>query len=182
MGNGRWILNTPSGHQHSEIVGNLFKSHAPEVRSFCRRLLSDANLADDAVQQTFEIALKSYGALRDSERSRAWIFQIARNECFRILDHPRSMELDEEQMADLVSTPLHGAIDADVRSIVRGALDCLPHIYREAVLLRDMEGFTYAEIAGITGMAVSAVKFRIFKGRELLMEKLQPVLKEWRMP
>jgi RNA polymerase sigma-70 factor (ECF subfamily) len=163
-------------------VGDLFRIHAPALRSFCYRLLSDSALADDAVQQTFEIVLGSYGDLRDPARSRAWIFQIARNECFRLLKRPRHLQLEEGQTAGRVSTPFHAAVDSDVRSIVREAIDGLPHIYREAVVLRDMEGFSYAEIAVITGVAISAVKFRIYRGRELLMEMLQPVLKEWRMP
>jgi RNA polymerase sigma factor (sigma-70 family) len=175
----------PKGLQQSSIVvdpGALFRANAPGIRSFCRRLLSDQMLADDAVQQTFEIVLGSFGSLRNPDHSRAWIFQIARNECYRLLKQPRHMELVDEECAHLVPTPLHATIDANIRMIVRDAIDTLSPIYREAVLLRDMEGFSYAEIAEITQVAPSAVKFRIFKGRELLMERLKPVLLEWRNP
>jgi len=172
------VIDTSNGDE----VEALFLSNAPAIRSFCRRLLSDPALADDAVQQTFEIVLKSIGSLRNTDHSRAWIFQIARNECYRLLKQPQLPEFTEEHAADFTPTPLHLMMESDLRAIIRSAIDQLPHIYREAVLLRDMEGFTYAEIAGITQVPVSAVKFRIFKGRELLMENLRPVQQEWRMP
>jgi RNA polymerase sigma-70 factor, ECF subfamily len=169
------------GALHAVPTERAFRSHAPALKNFCRRLLSDPALADDAVQQTFEIALRSFGDLRDHEKSRAWIFMIARNECLRLLKTSQAIELSEDQPDESVSTPLEITITSDIRSIVKEAIDVLPSIYREAVVLRDMEGFTYAEIAQITGVAVSAVKFRIFKGREMLMERLGPVLKDWRM-
>jgi RNA polymerase sigma-70 factor, ECF subfamily len=168
------------GGLHALAAEKAFRAHAPALKSFCRRLLSNPALADDAVQQTFEIALRSFGDVRQTEKTRAWIFTIARNECFRLLKTTRTASLDEEAADDSIATPLDLAITSDVHSIVREAIDLLPPIYREAVVLRDMEGFTYAEIAQITGVAASAVKFRIFKGRELLMERLEPVLKEWR--
>jgi RNA polymerase sigma-70 factor (ECF subfamily) len=168
------------GGLHAIAAEKAFRSHAPALKNFCRRLLSDPALADDAVQQTFEIALRSLGDVRQAEKTRAWIFTIARNECYRLLRTSRTAALDEEAADDSIATPLDLTISSDVRSIVREAIDLLPPIYREAVVLRDMEGFTYAEIAQITGVAVTAVKFRIFKGRELLMERLEPVLKDWR--
>jgi RNA polymerase sigma factor (sigma-70 family) len=182
MGTSGTIYNGGTAGSTDEKVGSLFTSHAPALKSFCRGLLVDSTLADDAVQQTFEIALKSYQNLRHADRSRAWIFQIARHECYRLLTRSPVVEYREEEHPDAAATPLHDVIIADLRSFVRDAVQELPHKYREAVLLRDMEDFTYAEIAAITGVAVSAVKFRIYKGREMLMEKLQPVMKEWRMP
>jgi RNA polymerase sigma-70 factor (ECF subfamily) len=161
---------------------NAFRSYSPALKNFCRRLLMDSALADDVVQQTFEIALRSFGDLRQPDKSRAWIFQIARNECLRILKTNRAAEWSDELAADTSPTPLDLTIGQDVRAIVTNAIEQLPGIYREAVVLRDMEGFTYAEIAQIAGVAISAIKFRIFRGRELLMERLDPVLKEWRMP
>ena len=67
------------------------------------------------MQQTFEIALKSFGDLRHEEKSRAWIFQIARNECLRILKTSRSTELSEEQPDESIPTPLDLTINSNIR-------------------------------------------------------------------
>ena len=170
------------GARGSAEVARMYEAHAPAIRSFCKRFLSDPDLAEDAVQQTFELALRFIDDLQKSDRSRAWVFSIARNECLRILGTPHPVELDERHADSLTPSPLDLSITADVTSQLHRAIASLPPIYREAVLLRDMEGFSYAEIASITGTPGTTVKFRIYKGRELLMGILEPVLKEWRTP
>ncbi|HSQ76855.1 MAG TPA: RNA polymerase sigma factor [Bacteroidota bacterium] len=167
---------------HHSLPGDSFNRFAPALRVYCVRLLADTALADDAVQQTFEIAIKSYPSVRDASRIKAWLFSVARNECLRLLAQPRALPMSEEYPDDSSQSPVELTAAADIRSRVQRALDSLPPIYRQAVALRDMEGLAYAEIASLTGVSLASVKFRIFKGRELLMSVLGPVLKEWRTP
>jgi RNA polymerase sigma factor (sigma-70 family) len=158
-----------------------FALYAPGLRRYSLRLLADAALAEDVVQQTFEIAVVSYPSLRHPDRIKAWLFAIARNECLQLLAQPRSSPLTEDYPADAALRPDESTAATDLHDNITRALDALPSIYRQAVTLRDMEGFSYAEIASMTGVSLSAVKFRIYKGRDLLMNALSLVLKEWRM-
>jgi RNA polymerase sigma-70 factor, ECF subfamily len=161
---------------------DLFATLAPELRGYCRRFFADPSLADDAVQQTFEIALRSLPSLRDPERARAWMYSIARHECLRLLKQHASTPLSDDEPDSSLPSPEAQAITSDIITTIEHALEALPPIYRQAVVLRDMEGLSYADITEATGASLASVKFRIFKGRELLMGKLGAVLKEWRTP
>ena len=181
-------MRTESAHRGEvdrrggEITAALITEMTPLLRAYCSRYLPDHSLAEDAVQQTFEIALRSIQELRDPHHVRAWLYTIARNESLRLLRaHAVSPQL-EEQPDPLTPSPEAQSISSDIIGAIGAGLDTLPTLYRQAVVLRDVEGFTYAEIAEATGATLAAVKFRIYKGREMLMERLAPVLKEWRTP
>ena len=181
-------MRTESAHRGEvdrrggEITAALITEMTPPLRAYCSRYLPDHSLADDAVQQTFEIALRSVQDLRDPHHVRAWLYTIARNESLRLLRaHAVSPQL-EEQPDPLTPSPEAQSISSDIIGAIGAGLDTLPTLYRQAVVLRDVEGFTYAEIAEATGATLAAVKFRIYKGREIMMERLAPVLKEWRTP
>ncbi len=161
---------------------DLFAALGPELRMYCRRFFADRSLADDAVQQTFEIALHSLPSLRDPDRAKAWMYSVARHECLRLLKQHASTSLDEDHPDDSIPSPEAQSISTDIITTIERALETLPPIYRQAVVLRDMEGLSYATISEATGISLASVKFRVFKGRELLMGKLGSELKEWRTP
>ncbi len=168
--------------QGAQISSALMAEMRPLLITFCRRYLADASLADDAVQETFAIALRSIGSLRDPSRIRAWLYTIARRESLRLLPVRTTTPLSDDHPDVHTPTPEAQLISADMVDGIAKGLDALPTLYRQAVVLRDMEGFTYAEIAVATGATLASVKFRIFKGREMLMERLMPFMKEWRTP
>ena len=165
-----------------EITAALITEMTPPLRAYCSRYLPDHSLAEDAVQQTFEIALRSVQDLRDPHHIRAWLYTIARNESLRLLRSHAPAPSADDQTDHLTPSPEAQSITNDILGTIGAGLDALPTLYRQAVVLRDVEGFSYAEIAKATDASLAAVKFRIFKGRELLMERLAPVLKEWRTP
>jgi RNA polymerase sigma-70 factor (ECF subfamily) len=165
-----------------EITAALIAEMTPLLRSYCCRYLSDRTLAHDAVQETFEIALRSAHGLRDPGRIRAWLYTIARRESLRLLRAHGTPPVVEDQPDPLTPSPESQSISSDIIGAIGAGLDTLPALYRQAVVLRDVEGLTYAEIAEATGATLAAVKFRIYKGREMMMERLAPVLREWRTP
>ena len=165
-----------------EISAALVNEMTPLLRAFCRRYVLNSAVADDVVQQTFEIALRSSADLREPSKVRAWMFTIARRESLRVLRAHDSAPLPEDLSDDRTPSPESHTISSDIMGSITAGLDALPLLYRQAVVLRDIEGFSYAEIAATTGASLATVKFRIYKGREMLMEKLAPVIKEWRTP
>ena len=143
---------------------------------------------DDAEDLTQEIFLKVFKSLekfnRDADFS-TWLSSVARNFC---IDHYRASKREKEVLVeDLVAFDLapassgnpHRALeDRDRRSFLRRGLDSLPEKLREAVVLRDLQGLSYNEMAGRLHLPEGTVKSRINRGREelarLLLRAQQP--------
>jgi RNA polymerase sigma-70 factor, ECF subfamily len=144
-----------------------------QVTAFARRLTSSAADADDLVQITYEQAFRSWRTLRDSRAGRAWLFRIARNAAIDRFRRERSrpeMELVGYEALDVaLSMPLHPVESIDLEL----ALSRLPSDQAEAIVLCDLWGFTYEEIAAISGCAVGTVRSRISRGRLKLLKILR---------
>ena len=137
---------------------------------------------DQAEDLTQEIFLKLWKSLdkfnRDADFS-TWLSSVARNYC---IDHYRASKREKEVVVeDLVAFDLapssfgnpHSALeDQDRRSLLRRGLDQLPDKLRQAVVLRDLQGMTYHEMADLLQLPEGTVKSRINRGREELMRLL----------
>jgi RNA polymerase sigma-70 factor, ECF subfamily len=136
--------------------------------------------ADDLVQDTY---LKAFRAADQFERGtnlKAWLFTILHNTFRNMRRHDVRSPIDVdsetvERAADVVAegqTPeqllTRATLDADLQE----ALDALPEAFRQAVWLRDVEEFSYAEIAKIVGVPIGTVMSRISRGRRMLYERL----------
>jgi RNA polymerase sigma-70 factor (ECF subfamily) len=137
---------------------------------------------DQAEDLTQEIFLKLWKSLdkfnRDADFS-TWLSSVARNYC---IDHYRASKREKEVVVeDLVAFDLapssfgnpHSTLeDQDRRSLLRSGLDQLPDKLRQAVVLRDLQGMTYQEMADLLQLPEGTVKSRINRGREELMRLL----------
>lgn len=148
------------------------------------RLTRNRSDADDLVQDTFVKALRFSGRFTPGTNLKAWLYTILHNTWKnRRRDASRdTVEIDSPRVEgaaasgpDAGDTPerilLRATLDADLQA----ALDALPEAFREAVWLRDVEEFTYAEIAGMLGIPIGTVMSRISRGRRLLFEQLSAV-------
>ncbi len=144
-----------------------------QVTAFARRLTASAADADDLVQITYEQAFRSWRTLRDPRAGRAWLFRIARNAAvdrFRRESSRPEIELVGYEALDVeVSIPLHPVESIDLEM----ALSRLPRDQAEAIVLCDLWGFKYEEIAAISGCAVGTVRSRISRGRVKLLKILR---------
>jgi RNA polymerase sigma-70 factor (ECF subfamily) len=143
------------------------------------RLTRNAADAQDLVQDTYVKAFRSAKQFKAGTSLKAWIFTILHN-TFRNQrrDSGRSpVEVDSEQVetsasADPAASPeaqlLRDALDADLQA----ALDALPEAFREAVWARDVDEFSYAEIAEMLGIPLGTVMSRISRGRRMLYDRL----------
>ena len=151
--------------------------------NLARYLLRDAHEAEDAVQEAFVRAIRHFDGLRGLD-GRAWLLSIVRNVCFTQYRRRRSgselVEFDEEihsperdasePEADLAST-----IAADS---VRLGLSQLGVEFREVLVLRELEGLSYKEIAQVAGVPIGTVMSRLARGRKHLMLALSAGTKE----
>lgn len=142
--------------------------------------------AEDLVQDTYVKALRFADKFEPGTNLRAWLYTILHNTWRnRRRDVARAgVDVDSEVVEQEASRPegpamfdtperilLRASIDADLQA----ALDGLPEVYRQAVWLRDVEEFTYTEIAEMLAIPVGTVMSRIARGRKLLFERLSHV-------
>jgi len=145
------------------------------------RLTANPADAEDLVQDTYLKAFRAAEQFEPGTNIKAWLFTILHNTFLnrrrRAGKEPVAVESEEIERlaAGLPSDPvtpeqllLRETLDADLQT----ALDRLPEVFRQAVWLRDVEEFTYAEIAKMLGVPTGTVMSRISRGRRLLYEQL----------
>jgi RNA polymerase sigma-70 factor (ECF subfamily) len=150
------------------------------------RLSRDRSDAEDLVQETYLKAFRAADRFEPGTNLRAWLFTILHNTARnRFRDRARdTVSVDSpavEQAADVAAPGSSGETDTPETLLLRAtlapdlqaAIDALPNQFREAVWLRDVEEFTYAEIAGMVGVPLGTVMSRISRGRHLLFERLR---------
>jgi RNA polymerase sigma-70 factor (ECF subfamily) len=146
--------------------------------NFARWLTQDDTEAEDLVQETFLKALKGFSSFTAGTDFRAWIFRILRNSFLTSRTALRAkltvqLAPDEEETVVLTwETPESLALASANREFMKSALRRLPVHFREAVLLCDVEEFTYQEIADVLSIPIGTVMSRIARGRKLLREIL----------
>ena len=137
------------------------------------RMTRNAHDAEDLVQETCLRALRAFDRYQPGTNIRAWLFTIlhrARTDSFRRRGRsPQTVELTGDGPA--VPPAAQEALAAGGEEIVR-AMEALPEVFRTAVVLRDLEDFTYDEIARILEVPVGTVMSRIHRGRALLRTAL----------
>jgi RNA polymerase sigma-70 factor (ECF subfamily) len=154
----------------------LLACHAAVYR-YARSLSRDPALAEELVQEAYRKALAAVGrpAPPTEENTRAWLFTIVRNLWHNEVRQRNrwansGLELDEMPTgSESLETQLTRKL---LQSEVRHAIDALPEVFREVVLLRDFEGLSYAEIAQVLGCPAGTVMSRLARAREALRRVL----------
>ncbi len=158
-----------------EEFAELACSYLEEITAYARRLLGNEWDADDLVQAAYERAFRHWREVREPAHCRAWLFRITRN---LHLDRKRSEKSrDALRIVGGEVTDSQGSVSAETverltAKEIEAALGRLSNEQREAVLLCDLWGFRYEEIAKITGVPVGTVRSRISRGRQSLVRHL----------
>jgi RNA polymerase sigma-70 factor (ECF subfamily) len=154
------------------VALGLFERHGRAVRRFLFRLTRDSAAADDLAGEVFLRVVKASGTYQPREREAAWVFRIAQN-VWRDAHRRRSRSVEHAVDADAAAR----ADQVAGLDLQRG-LDSLPDDERVALLLGEMGGLSYAEIADATGCTVPAVRSRIYRARQTLRARLLPPSRE----
>lgn len=167
-------------------------THIDALHRAALRMTREADAAADLVQETYLKATRSVDSYTEGSGTRAWLFRILTNAYIdRYREQARSPQIveltDEAGLYELFletraaegyapvpwsDEELEEFLRKFVGDEVKGALESLPPAFRLVVLLRDVEGFSYREIAEITGVPVGTVMSRLFRGRKGLQERL----------
>jgi RNA polymerase sigma-70 factor (ECF subfamily) len=160
---------------------DLVLEHQALVFNLCLRQLGQRQAAEDAAQEAFISAWKNLGGLRGAFRP--WLLRIAANACTdelrRRVRRPSSsldvaLEAGVPEPPDEGPLPETSTLQGELRREVEAALQALPDEQRLAVILSDLQGLEYAEIAAVMKTSLGTVKSRIARGRARLRDVLRP--------
>jgi RNA polymerase sigma-70 factor (ECF subfamily) len=160
----------------------LVVPHLDAAVNLARWLLRNRADAEDVAQEAMLRAYRFFDQFRGGD-ARAWLLQIVRNSCYTWLEKNRPLELmtefDEELHVQQSANPETLAAQADERGRLMHALESLPPRFREVLVLRELEGCSYKEIAEVTGIAMGTVMSTLSRARERLQRTLTAaVIKE----
>ncbi|HYG65271.1 MAG TPA: sigma-70 family RNA polymerase sigma factor [Thermoanaerobaculia bacterium] len=161
----------------AQAFDEIYQRFAEMVYNLAYRLAGSSEEAADLTQEVFLRVFRHLGSFRGGSTLKTWIFRITINHCrdrlsrWRPLTQPIEDEMVGEvgwSLADPGRGPEELAVAADEGRRVADGLTRLPQPFREAVVLRDIEGLAYDEIAEILQVRVGTVRSRIARGREQL--------------
>ena len=174
-----------------EAFSLLIAQYSHSIYSLIARSLRDPADAADVTQEVFVKVFRSISSFHGEATLRTWIYRIALHEASNqrrwwsrhkrqelTIDAPLENEEGEStSLADMLTTaeasPFEQVARAQTRGRVEEALRHLPQVYREVVILREIEGFGYEEIAEILDVNLGTVKSRLTRGRAALREYLK---------
>jgi len=174
----------------SAAFETLVSERSGEIYGLLYRMTENAEEARDLTQETFLRAFQSIRSFRGDSDLRTWIYRIAINQARnrwrwwrrRRRDSTVSIDSTDENgkpalvatlKAENVQSPEQDTLAHERERILRSALKGLRRVYRETVILRDIEGFAYEEIAVALDISVGTVKSRLARGRQELRSKLE---------
>jgi RNA polymerase sigma-70 factor (ECF subfamily) len=161
----------------------LVRRYEASLRKLAFGYLRDRMLAEDVAQESLLVAYQRIGTLGHAEAFRSWLFRIATNRAHDFLRRlARKGEVGGEEGEERISE-LEEPVDAAARLVTRdlgrrlaGAVAELPEKYRRPLLLKEIEGMTYAEIAELLGWPMGTVQIRIHRARLRLRERAGKLL------
>jgi RNA polymerase sigma-70 factor (ECF subfamily) len=165
-------------------LAQLLERYAPSIHRFGVKMCRDPEDAKDVLQDTLLAAARGLREFRGGASLSTWLFSIARSFCIKKrrlrAGEPReTVPLDSEAGQAVIAacaSPDDAAGDREIGAALEEAIVALEPIYREVLLLRDVEGLTAAEVATVLGIGVDAVKSRLHRARTAVRERLAPLL------
>ena len=168
-----------------ESFNALVRLYEGRVYNLCYRMLGDADSAADAAQDAFLSAFRNLRSFRGGS-FRSWMLRIATNTCYDVLRVRKrrpsvslDIEADDEsassplQIADTAESPDDFSLRRELAAAIQDGLTTLPDEQRIVLILSDIQGLPYEEIAQITNSNLGTVKSRLSRGRARLREVLK---------
>jgi RNA polymerase sigma-70 factor (ECF subfamily) len=168
---------------NDRAFAELYGRHKAEIYTYCLRMMGgDADLANDVFQEVFIKVYEKAAQFREGTNVSGWLYMIARRMCLNVFRTKRPCE----------TIDLHPTLASDDRSLapeydeeqhflrekLEQALTALPVEFREPFMLREFDGFSYGEIAEMTGTTLAMTKVRIYRAKQRMRELLAPFVSE----
>jgi RNA polymerase sigma-70 factor (ECF subfamily) len=164
-------------HNHLPSFEQAVLPHLDAAYNLARWLTRNERDAEDVVQESYLRAFRFFAGFRGGD-ARAWLMRIVRNTCYTWLHANRPLleatEFDETLFSpdSRSANPEEAVLRNDRGALLRKALETLPANFREVLILRELEGLSYKEIAEITGMPAGTVMSSLSRARDRLRQVL----------
>ncbi|MFZ1802663.1 MAG: sigma-70 family RNA polymerase sigma factor [Nitrospira sp.] len=166
--------------QDHEAFGQLIDRHASIIMNLAYRMVGNRAEAEDLAQESFLAAFKALSTFRADSKFSTWLYRIASNKCKDWLRAKRpgmgQQDVDIDEVLDShvaeEQTPERLLSQQQVALELEQAIQRLPPLYREAFVLKHVEGLSYEEMAEILGVNGDTLKMRVYKGRLQLSREL----------
>ena len=154
----------------------LIRQYEKKVYTRCFRMCGNSEDAEEAAQDAFLALWRGIDRFRQESSLSTWIYRLATNACIDTLRRRKkqsgSVSLDDEELfVDAVDTspqPQETVEHRETQKLLQEGLSALPEEYRKVLILREIEGLSYTEIADSASIELGTVKSRISRGRSLL--------------
>jgi RNA polymerase sigma-70 factor (ECF subfamily) len=158
----------------------LVERYYQRIDRLAQQVVRHPMAAEDITQEVFLRAYRGLARFRGDASFYSWLYRITINLCLNYLRHrePR-LSTAQDSAAAALATAADPSLVLEARErehLIRNAIDALPAHYRVAIILRDLEGLSYQEIADILGIPLGTVKSRINFGKGLLRNALRAFL------
>ena len=178
------IKSTYSDAKKIEVFDGEFMPHIDAMYNFAYRLTFDEDDAKDLVQDTYMKAFRFIRSFQEGTNAKAWLYRILKNNFINDYrkknKQPAKVDYQEvEQFYNSEDTPKDTTVDLRMETTkdmigdeISNALNALAIDFRTVIILCDLEGFTYEEMAKILDIPIGTVRSRLHRARNLLREKL----------
>lgn len=164
----------------AEAFGTLWQLHRSAVFRSVVAVVGNPQDAEDITQEAFLRAYRALDGFRGDAQLRTWLIRIG---VHLAIDHVKrkkarpEVSLEWDVGGGLAEVdPQASAERSEIRETVRKAIEALPAHHRAVIVLRDIEGMDYSEMAQVLGCSVGSVKLRLFRARRLLKQRLEVLL------
>lgn len=172
-----------------QAFGLLVEKYQRKLARLLSRFIRDPAEVEDVTQEAFVKAYRALPSFRGDSAFYTWLYRIGINTAKNYLvaqgrRAPTTTALDNEEVESSedgeglweVTTPENELMSKQIVQTVNSTLQSLPDELRRAITLREIEGLSYEEIANIMDCPIGTVRSRIFRAREVIAEKLRPML------
>ena len=172
-----------------KAFGMLVEKYQRRLNRLLSRMVRDQSEIEDIVQDSFIKAYRAINNFRGDSAFYTWLYRIgintAKNHLVKLGKRPKAMnEVDIEEIENFEDapdlrnheTPESTMMSSEIVTSVNQTIAALPIELREAISLREMEGLSYEEIADLMNCPIGTVRSRIFRAREVIAEKLKPLI------
>ena len=178
------VLITLFQHGEKEVYRILVERYQERVRNLIYSIFHDSEIVDDLAQEIFIKAYEALPSFRLDSSFYTWIYRITvnksrdemrRRKVRRFLSFQTLIDEANKELTAKLSVPPE---ERDAKEIVSLGLQALPEKFRSAIILKDIEGMSYEEIARVLQCELGTVKSRLSRARSMLRKVLQPLLEE----
>jgi RNA polymerase sigma-70 factor (ECF subfamily) len=164
----------------AEAFADLLDRYGAKIFNLVFRSVNPREEAEDVAQEVFVEVWRGIGGFRGDARLSTWIHRVALNVCLEHnrRHHPEMISLDDADESIAPDLPDDWLEKAELKDRVDAALDALPFAQRQVVVLHELQGLTYGEVAQVLGVPVGTVKSRLHHAFCRLRELLGPYVNE----